>query len=224
MRETKTTGRKSNATRTVPVGARAGARTTPARRSQRDSTGRDDGLIGEKLRALRQRQGKTLQAVSLATGISNGHLSQLERDLVSPSIKTLHDLSRALGVNISWFFLPQEPGARVEQYIVRKQQRRHISFADGIDDYQLNSQSVRHLGLLYSTFAAGSSSGTSPYTHEGEEAGYVVSGQLELWIDGASTVLSAGDSFSFPSTSPHRYGNPGRVETVVIWAMTPPTY
>lgn len=184
----------------------------------------DDGLIGAKLRALRLRQDKTLQAISLATGISVGHLSQLERDLVSPSIKTLHDLSRALGVNISWFFLPQEPTARVEQYVVRRVQRRRISYAEGIDDYQLNSQAVRHLGLLYSTFAPGASSGDSPYAHEGEEAGYVISGQLELWIDGASTVLDAGDSFSFPSTSPHRYRNPGRTETVVLWAMTPPTY
>jgi transcriptional regulator with XRE-family HTH domain len=185
---------------------------------------RDDGLIGAKLRSLRQRQDKTLQAVSAATGISVGHLSQLERDLVSPSIKTLHDLSRALGVNISWFFLPQEPGPRVEQYIVRGGQRRHISYADGIDDYQLNSQAVRHIGLLYSTFAPGASSGASPYAHDGEEAGVVLSGQLELWIDGTSATLDAGDSFSFPSSSPHRYRNPGRVDAVVIWAMTPPTY
>ena len=216
MRDPKTTRRKAQATR--PVRAEA-PRAAPAA-----ETPRDDGLIGSKLRALRLRQNKTLQAVSESTGISVGHLSQLERDLVSPSIKTLHDLSRALGVNISWFFLPQEPGARVEQYIVRRQQRRHISYADGIDDYQLNSQAVRHLGFLYSTFAPGASSGDSPYTHDGEEAGYVVSGQLELWIDGASTVLAAGDSFSFPSTSPHRYCNPGRVETVVLWAMTPPSY
>jgi len=216
VRESKLPARKAATPRSAAQAARSRAAERPA--------AADDGLIGDKLRALRQRQNKTLKAVSAATGISMGHLSQLERDRVSPSIKTLHDLSRALGVNISWFFLPQEPEARVEQYVVRQQQRRHISFADGIDDYQLNSQSVRHLGLLYSTFAPGSSSGDSPYTHDGEEAGYVVSGRLELWIDGAATTLAAGDSFSFPSSSPHRYRNPGRTETVVIWAMTPPTY
>ncbi|MCC7121153.1 MAG: cupin domain-containing protein [Gammaproteobacteria bacterium] len=220
MRDPKTTARQSQS----DSRATHAARREPARGTEEVAVVKEDGLIGGKLRALRLRQNKTLQAVSATTGISVGHLSQLERDLVSPSIKTLHDLSRALGVNISWFFLPQEPGARVEQYIVRRDQRRHISYADGIDDYQLNSQAVRHLGLLYSTFAPGASSGDSPYTHEGEEAGYVVCGQLELWIDGASTVLSAGDSFSFPSTSPHRYCNPGRAEAVVLWAMTPPTY
>lgn len=219
MRDTKTTARRSHAAHPI-----ARAQETRGEKAAEAAATKDDGLIGTKLRALRLRQNKTLQAVSASTGISVGHLSQLERDLVSPSIKTLHDLSRALGVNISWFFLPQEPSARVEQHIVRKQQRRHISYADGIDDYQLNSQSVRHLGLLYSTFKPGASSGDSPYAHEGEEAGYIVAGRLELWIDGASTVLMAGDSFSFPSSSPHRYCNPGRVDTVVVWAMTPPTY
>lgn len=220
MPDTKTTARRRHPARP--------ARPRPARRDAPQETAvaapRDDGLVGAKLRALRQRQNKTLQAISAATGISVGHLSQLERDLVSPSIKTLHDLSRALGVNISWFFLPQDAGKRVEQYIVRGRQRRHISYADGIDDYQLNSQAVRHLGLLFSTFAPGASSGDGPYAHEGEEAGYVVSGRFELWIDGASTVLDAGDSFSFPSSLPHRYHNPGRGEAIVIWAMTPPSY
>ena len=188
------------------------------------SAAADDGLIGGRLRQLRQQQGRTLAAVSALTGISVGHLSQLERDLVSPSVKTLHDLSRALGVNISWFFTPEAPRDRVEQYIVRQAARRHISFADGIDDFQLNSPAVRGIGLLWSTFAPGATSGESPYTHEGEEAGLVVSGRLELWIDGAEVRLEAGDSFSFPSTLPHRYRNPGRSGAVVVWAMTPPSY
>ena len=153
-----------------------------------------------------------------------GHLSQLERDLVSPSIKTLHDISRALGVNISWFFAPEMPLERASQYVVRRAARRHISFAEGIDDYQLNSLAVRQIGLLYSTFAPGSSSGESPYAHDGEEAGLVIAGKLELWIDGVSLRLDTGDSFSFPSNRPHRYRNPGRTSTVVVWAMTPPTY
>lgn len=189
-----------------------------------DPATQSDGLIGAKLRGLRQTQKMTLAEVSAVTGISVGHLSQLERDLVSPSIKTLHDISRALGVNISWFFTPEAPVDRESQFVVRADQRRHISYADGIDDYQLNSPAVRQIGLLYSTFEAGSSSGDSPYTHEGEEAGYVISGCLELWIEGVTILIKAGDSFSFPSHRPHRYRNPGRSRATVLWAMTPPSY
>jgi transcriptional regulator with XRE-family HTH domain len=208
----------------VTRGAKPRTGTTHERVMQEPSEPSQDGLVGAKLRALRLRLRKTLQDVANATGISVGHLSQLERDLVSPSIKTLHDISRALGVNVSWFFQPLEGTPRLEQFIVRTDARRHISFADGIEDYQLNSLAVRELGLLYSTFAPGASSGDKPYTHDGEEAGLVLEGELELWIDGASTILRAGDSFSFPSNRPHRYANCGRRRSVVIWAMTPPTY
>lgn len=184
----------------------------------------DEGLIGAKLRTLRQRAGKTLKDVSALTGISIGHLSQLERDLASPSVKTLQDISHALGVNISWFFTDNSLEDVEAQYIVRSNARRHIRFADGVDDFQLNSSAVRELGLLYSTFRPGASSGDAPYTHEGEEAGILISGELELWIDGKVTRLAAGDSFSFPSECPHKYLNPGSELAVVIWAMTPPTY
>jgi mannose-6-phosphate isomerase-like protein (cupin superfamily) len=52
----------------------------------------------------------------------------------------------------------------------------------------------------------------------------VIRGRLELWVDGKSFLLEAGDSFGFPSSLPHRYRNPGTEEAEVIWAITPPSY
>ena len=182
------------------------------------------GLVGAKLRALRKRRGMTLQAVSDAAGVSVGHLSQLERDITSPAVKTLHDISVALGVGISWFFEEASDDSVDSKYVVRHADRKRIHFADGIDDYQLNSRAVERLGLLYCVFEPGASSGEEPYTHEGEEAGYVMSGKLELWIDEQQTTLEPGDSFSFRSECRHRYVNPGTDPAVVIWAMTPPSY
>ena len=185
--------------------------------------GDPQGLVGAKLREFRQSRGLTLKQLATLAGTSVGHLSQLERDMGSPSVKTLYAISRALGVTIGQFFDHGEEGARGAQYVVRKSGRRHIRFAEGIDDYRLTSEAVSQLALLYSTFTPGATL-SEPYTHEGEEAGYVVSGQLELYLEDAKIVLEAGDSFSFPSQVPHRYRNPGSIETVIIWAMTPPSY
>ncbi len=187
-----------------------------------NSTG--GGLVGAKLRALRKRRGMTLQAVSAAAGVSVGHLSQLERDITSPAVNTLHDISVALGVSISWFFEEPQVESVDSKYVVRHAERRRIHFAEGIDDYQLNSGAVEQLGLLYCVFEPGATSGQEPYTHEGEEAGYVMSGTLELWVDDEQTTLGPGDSFSFRSDCRHRYMNPGSEPAVVIWAMTPPSY
>ena len=62
------------------------------------------------------------------------------------------------------------------------------------------------------------------HAHHGEEAGIVLRGKLELWVDGKVFLLEAGDSFGFPSTLAHRYRNPDTEEAEVIWAITPPSY
>mgnify|MGYP001341048388 CR=1 FL=1 len=184
-----------------------------------------ENLLGSAIRELRKARDLTLMNVAEGSGLSVGYLSQIERDLATPSIKALHDIARVLGVNISWFFPPTDYGTEGErQYIVRADRRRALNFGSGITDHLLCPSLSGDLELLCSTFAPGASSGENPYTHRGEEAGVVISGHLDLWIDTEKFALSKGDSFNFPSTTPHRYRNPGESETVVIWAITPPTY
>lgn len=186
-------------------------------------SGDQQGHIGAKLREFRQSRGLTLKQLATLAGTSVGHLSQLERDMASPSVKTLYAISRALGLTIGLFFDHGEKGAKEVEYVVRKSARRHIRFSGGIDDYQLTTDAVKQLSLLYSTFRPGAVL-AEPYTHEGEEAGYVVSGKVELHLGEARILLEDGDSFSFPSVVPHKYRNAGDTEVIIIWAMTPPTY
>jgi quercetin dioxygenase-like cupin family protein len=76
--------------------------------------------------------------------------------------------------------------------------------------------------LGISRYEPGASTGDDSYDHDGEEAGLILSGQLELSIDNKKYLLEAGDSFSFKSQLKHRYVNPSIDEdTVVVWANTP---
>ena len=180
--------------------------------------------LGREIRGLRKARGYTLAVLAAKTSLSVGYLSLLERDLSTPSINALHAISRALGVTISWFFDAGEipPGER--DYVVRRTRRRRLDFSDGIVDELLSPSLDRQLELLASRFPPGSSSGAAPYTHQGEEAGVVIRGKLELWVEGKVFLLEAGDSFGFPSTLAHRYRNPDTEEAEVIWAITPPSY
>jgi quercetin dioxygenase-like cupin family protein len=118
-----------------------------------------------------------------------------------------------------------EPGpAEEREYIVRQNRRRQIRFDAGVSDFLLTPSLKSELELLMTTLAPGATSGKQPYSHDGEEAGILMSGQLEIWIDGKNFLLGQGDSFAFKSTLPHRYQNPGTTEAVVIWAITPPSY
>ncbi|MEQ9491180.1 MAG: XRE family transcriptional regulator [Alphaproteobacteria bacterium] len=184
-----------------------------------------DGSLGAQLRELRKVRDFSLAMLAEQTGLSVGHLSQIERNLSSPSVKALHDIANALGVNISWFFQDETVAARPERaYIVRAAERRILHFSSDISDELLSPNLSGQLELLWSRFAPGSTSGVEPYRHKGEEAGVVISGTLELWIGDTRHILHKGDSFSFKSTLPHRYSNPGDEPTDVVWAITPPSY
>jgi transcriptional regulator with XRE-family HTH domain len=181
-------------------------------------------LIGKKIRALRKSKKLSLTELSEKSGLSIGFLSQVERDMSNLSVKALFDLSRVLGVNISYFFDTQDEQLSPVGPIVRLKERKKIFFGQGICDELVSPRSCSHLELIYSRFAPGSSSGRQAYYHDGEEAGVVLSGNLELILGDEVYLLEAGDSFGFASRTPHRYGNPGKTETIVVWAITPPTY
>jgi len=108
--------------------------------------------------------------------------------------------------------------------VVRRTRRRRLDYSAGIVDELLSPSLSGSLELLSCRLPPGATSGDNPYTHQGEEAGIVIRGKLELWVDGKTFQLEAGDSFGFPSSLPHRYRNPGRDETEIIWAITPPSF
>lgn len=188
--------------------------------------------LGNEIRQLRKIRGITLQQLALATGKSIGYLSQVERNLTRPSIAVLQDISEALSVHIGWFF-PEDSGADGDEreFIVRRQNRRRLTYSElfgtdylGHHDYLLSANLNGELALGVSHYAPGASTGDDDYEHQGEEAGMVLSGVLELTIDERTYRLEAGDSFSFSSRHRHRYRNPSEsAETVVIWANTPIT-
>lgn len=181
-------------------------------------------FLGTRIRGLRKARGMTLTDLAQMSELTAGYLSQLERNLAYPSIPALFNIARSLGVTIQWFFASETvPAPADEGYVVRKGNRQSIRYEDGIVDQLLTPLPNHQLEMLHSCFPPGTYSQQS-YSHEGEEAGYVLSGQFELWVGERCFLLDEGDSFSFASSEPHRYGNPGKVDTVVIWVITPPTF
>ncbi|MDA8250827.1 MAG: XRE family transcriptional regulator [Rhodospirillales bacterium] len=183
-----------------------------------------DSEIGGRLRLLRRRRRVTLQALSDASGISVGMLSQIERGLSSPSIRTLQSVAAALDVPIGWFFSPPQDSAGCPPWVLRRTARRVLSLGSNGVVKELVSPGAGAIELLMVTIEPGGSSGGSPYTHEGEDAGVVLEGQMRLEVDGEACLLGAGDAFRFKSTLPHRFDNPGPLRALVLWALTPPLY
>ena len=182
-------------------------------------------LLGKRLRQLRKRRRMTLSQLAEGCGLSIGYLSQIERNLAEPSINALFSIAHHLGVTVQWFFSGEEEAVPPEEhgYVIRRANRLRVNFEQGIVDELLTPQMSLTLEMIQSHMPPGSEV-RHAYSHEGDEVGLVISGQMELWVGERHFLLHAGDSFSHSSREPHRYRNPGPGDTVVVWAISPPTY
>jgi len=182
-----------------------------------------ENAIGGQIRELRKVKRLTLQQVADATEISVGYLSQIERNQTKLPIGVLKKISSTLGVHMNWFFHADDVPSDERDVVVRSHNRRKFTFTGiGIEEELLSPNLRGPLEMLMSSIEPGADSGD--YSHDGVEAGYVISGRLDLWVAGAFFQLDEGDSFSFKSTEVHRCANSGDRPTKVIWVITPPQY
>ncbi|MEO1538660.1 MAG: XRE family transcriptional regulator [Pseudomonadota bacterium] len=181
--------------------------------------------VGAEIKSLRKARGMTILDLSNMTGLSIGYLSQIERGQSTASAKALLSVCMAFGVTIEWLLGTQQADDEtLSRFVVRSSSRRCMTFAGGITDELISPNLLRQIEMLRCVFAPGSSSAQTSFPYPGEEGGIVISGKLNIFLDGKLIELATGDSFAFESKIPHRYENPGAVEAVVIMAVSPPTH
>ena len=179
--------------------------------------------VGADLRALRKARGLTLSELALKVGRSVGWLSQIERDLTEPAIDDLRKLAHALEQPMSLFFGAPDAPADERGYVVRADNWRSLGSSEGGLVEQLLSPDLGgSFEIVRSVFAPGAVL-PEPATRPTEEAGYIVSGQLEMWIAERHFILNPGDSFRFTREA-HRWRNPGIEPCIAIWVIAPPVY
>jgi transcriptional regulator with XRE-family HTH domain len=180
-----------------------------------------DVAVGQRLRELRRARKLSLETVADRTDLSIGFLSQIERGLSSPSLRVLAMLADVLGIGIAGLFGAKEKADTAADAIVtREKARAQLNlWRTGISKQLLSpAGSDGRLNLFLVHMEPGGSTGDELYTHDGEEAGLVIEGEMKLTVDAESWTLKRGDSFRFASRRPHRFSNPSNAnKAVVLW-------
>lgn len=178
--------------------------------------------LGPRIRALRQARNITLRELAARAGVTESFLSQVEREVTSPSIASVQRIARALDLAIAELFIESVPSGRV----VRRSERRRIAYPGlGAVDEFLTSDMNGRLQVIVSTIEPGGGTGDEPYAHESdEEVVIVLAGRLELWVADEHHLLDEGDSITYSSRLPHRNVNPGEGPAVVLFCVTPPSF
>lgn len=180
--------------------------------------------VGEVIRQIRTTRNLSLADLASLSGLSIALISQIERGVNSPSMRSLRQLAHGLGVGVEMLFSSAgEEGASTA--VVRHHSRRVLNLGKtGIIMELLTPSGFEGLQTFHSYIVPGGSSGPEYDSHVGTESGLVMAGSFELWLDGTKQLLGPGDSFSFQSPTPHRYLNPGKTMCQIYWVITPPIY
>ena len=175
--------------------------------------------IGNKLKELRVLKGLTQEELADRSELSKGFISQLERNLTSPSITTLMDILQCLGTSIGEFF-NEAPDEQIvfgkQDYFVKEDTEYKNEIKWIIPNAQKNT-----IEPIYLTLQAGDS--TCPDTpHEGEEFGYVLQGAVSIHLGNKTYKAKKGESFYYTADKTHFLSS--KNGATLIWVSSPPSF
>jgi transcriptional regulator with XRE-family HTH domain len=182
------------------------------------------GSLGNAIRTHRKLKNMTLLDLAKRAKFSISYLSQIERNLLTPSIDTLRRLAEVLGIPAGQLMLKDAGQSNSSVAVVRRAERKQLAFPGSNIHYELLTPDMRRrASLLWVEAPPGSESGPL-FSHEGEDGVVVLKGSIEVEVGSVWHQLEAGDSIYFNAKIPHRWRNSGGVSAQAVWLSTPPSF
>ncbi|MDG1708463.1 MAG: cupin domain-containing protein [Emcibacteraceae bacterium] len=176
--------------------------------------------VANQLRLMRETAGISQRELARKVGVSNGTISQIEKGNSDPSVGLLKQILEGLELSIADFF---EERVQPRQKIFYKKDEFVDVGSGSVKFFQMGQSAAgRQIQFLKEIYSGGASTGHKSLVHEGEEAGLILSGQLEVTVGDQRKILSEGEGYYFNSTTPHSFRNVGLKPCELISACTPP--
>lgn len=158
--------------------------------------------IGARLRSIRKKKGMTLTELAQQTGLSAGFLSNLERDLCSPTLENIQRICAVLGVSLI-------------KLLDNKAWAGHVIRADKREIIFEENDQIRYESV---NFGSGKLDGLiikigphcvyeKEWTHAYDEIGLILDGEMVVTIDSQEYELKPGDAFYIESMTKHNLSN-----------------
>jgi transcriptional regulator with XRE-family HTH domain len=162
--------------------------------------------------------GLSLRELSERTGLSASSLSQIERGIVSPTLKSLTAIARALDVPLFSFFI----GNSNDSPVIRYGQHPRLQLPGSNVHYELISRrNSSSIAVMRARLQAGRSVYDEPQAHPQEECLYVLQGKMRVTLGDTEYVLGQHDAISFDGNVPHLLTAIGSEEAEYILSISP---
>jgi len=177
--------------------------------------------VGKQLKAVRTAFGLSQRELAKRAGVTNGMVSLIEQDRVSPSIGSLQKILGAFPMTMAEFFTRDME--RRQEVVFRESDLPDVGTGDIKYRLVAASRHDRKMSILWETYEPETDTGEEMLTHSGEEGGVVVEGELEVTVAGQTWTLGPGDAYYFDSRLPHRFRNTGKTPAKIVSANAPPS-
>lgn len=175
--------------------------------------------VGARLKEVRKKRGLSQRELAKRAGVTNSTISLIEQNRVSPSVSSLKKVLDGLPMALQAFFVEEMP---VQQQVFYKSSELPDMGSGKVAMHLVGyNHEPRNLSLLHETYPVGADTGVEMLLHEGEEAGIIISGCLEVTVSGQVELLHPGDAYYFVSAQPHRFRNLGDQPCVLVSANNP---
>src|SRR3981081_3196347 len=163
--------------------------------------------VGVRLRGIRTTFGLSQRELARRAGVTNGLISLIEQNRVSPSVSSLKKVLDGIPMALADFFTLDLGGQ--PQVFFPREELSDIGTAS-VELRLVGSRlAKRSMSILHERYAPNADTGEEMLTHAGEEGGVIVKGKIELTVGGESRILGPGDAYYFKSSLPHRFRNSG---------------
>jgi transcriptional regulator with XRE-family HTH domain len=176
--------------------------------------------VGARLRGVRVVYGISQRELARRAGVTNGLISLIEQNRVSPSVGSLKKVLDGIPMSLAEFFTLELPGT--PQIFFGADELAELGNVNVSMRLVAAQRAGRQLTVLHERYAPGAASGEEISAHRGEQSGVVVRGRLEVTVAGSTRVLGPGEAYYFSSNLPHRFRNASREICEFVSASTPP--
>lgn len=181
-------------------------------------------MIGEKIRSIRKNKKLTIVELSEQINVTSGYISQIERDLISPSLAVLKRLSEALEIPLSALFLENN---NQDVVTIQSSERTKVKFGNINVELEyitpIFKKGDKQNGAEAFLFKLDPQSWVSESTiiHDSQECIYVLSGEIQCHVGNNIYTLSKGDSICVPENNGHMIFNSNNEESEALCIISP---
>ncbi|MEE9273680.1 MAG: cupin domain-containing protein [bacterium] len=176
--------------------------------------------VGGRIRDMRMSYGLTQEELAHRSNLTKGFISQLERDLTSPSLESLLGILRALDTDIVEFFR----GQYEDRFVFGGADCTNADTYPEVKGFELMVPGAANCDMEPAIVTIEPGQSLEEPSHAGEEFGYVLQGKVMVRYGRRQVAARRGEWFYFVADRTHGVSNTFKQDAKVLWISTPPSF